>query len=191
MPLWRVFPWDEAAAPGERHSALWIASGQGRGRFDMPHSPSGVLYLAESPDHAIAESLQQYRGQTLDAADLMIAGHPLAVVSVSVPSVVLDGVADLCDAAVLLKLNIRPDQTASSDRRTTQQIAARVHAAGYTGLRWWSALKGDWHCIVLFCERLRDALSFGPPRVLTLADAEVAEAARALGITRRRISVIR
>jgi hypothetical protein len=43
----------------------------------LPAVPGGVLYLAETPEHAVAEAIQHYRGQWLDAADLIVAGHPL------------------------------------------------------------------------------------------------------------------
>ena len=43
---------------------------------------------------------------------------------------------------------------AASDRRVTQGIAGRIHAAGHSGFRWWSALSGEWHTVVLFTDRI-------------------------------------
>jgi hypothetical protein len=180
---WRVFPWDRDAAPGDPFSPTWVPNTQGQGRFDLPGSPGGVIYLAETPEHAVAEMIQHYRGQTLDDADLHIASNPLALVSVEVDTIV-DDVVDLCDPAVLKRLAIRPDRTASSDRKSTQRIAAELHAAGYAGLRWWSALTGDWHTLVLFRDRTRDRLRFGEPEPLSLSHPAVIEATRALGIGR-------
>lgn len=178
---WRVFPWDPDAGPGEPFSAGWVPPSQGQGRFDLPGVPGGVIYMAETPEHAVAEMIQHYRGHTLDSADLRVAGHALALVQIGIERRVMTDVADLCDAAVLTRLGIRPDETASSDRRRTQAIAARLHAEGHAGLRWWSALTGDWHMLVLFRDRAR-RFRFGHPEPLTLAHASVIEAARALGI---------
>jgi hypothetical protein len=61
VPLWRVFPWDPAAAEGDRFSAGFVPGGQGRNRFDLPGQPRGVIYLAESEEHAVAEMIQAYR----------------------------------------------------------------------------------------------------------------------------------
>jgi hypothetical protein len=70
--------------------------------------PGGVLYLAESPEHAVAERIQPFRGQPLDAADLRAAGHALALVRVELPQGLATGLADLCDPDVLSRLGIRP-----------------------------------------------------------------------------------
>jgi hypothetical protein len=159
-----------------------VPPSQGQGRFDLPSTPGGVIYMAESPEHAVAEMIQHYRGQTLDSADLRVAGRSLAIARVTIDDRVMAGVADLCDAAVLSRLGIRPDETASSTRHTTQRIAAQLHAGGHAGLRWWSALTGDWHTLVLFRDRTRGNLRFGQPEPLSLLHASVIEAARALGI---------
>jgi hypothetical protein len=179
---WRVFPWDPDAAPGAPFSPGWVPPSQGQGRFDLPSTPGGVIYLAETPEHAVAEMIQHYRGQTLDAADLRVAGRPLALARITIDDELMAGVADLCDAAVLSRLGIQPDETASSNRRTTQRIAAQLYAAGHSGLRWWSALTGDWHTLVLFRDRTKTHLRFAPPQPLTLSHAAVIEATRALGI---------
>jgi hypothetical protein len=183
--LFRAFPWDRDAPEGERFSASWISETQGQGRFDLPSKPGGVLYLAETPEHAVAEMIQHYRGQELEEADLGIAGHPLALVTVGVSARIAGRVVDLCDPEVLLQLGIRPDQTASRERRGTQRIAALIHAGGHTGLRWWSALPGDWHTALLFCDRINDDLTFGAPEPLSFTHPALNEAMRVLGISGR------
>ncbi len=180
--LWRVFPWDPAAAEGARFSPTYVPSGQGKGRFDLPRMPGGVIYCSESPEHAVGEMIQHYRGQELDTADLRIGGHALALLDVMLAQQVRDRILDLCDPEVLVRLGLRPDETASNDRRITQGIAARVHGAGHTGLRWWSALTGDWHTVVLFRSRLVPAPAHGAPEPLTRDHPAVVEAARTLGI---------
>lgn len=180
---WRVFPWDPEAAAGAPHSASWIPRAQGQGRFDRPHTASGVLYLAETPVHAVAESIQHYRGQSLDDRDLFVAGHRLALVRAEVPEGLALHLADLCEPATLLELGIRPDETAAADRRTTQSIAADVHEARFAGLRWWSALRGEWHTLVLFPDRLEGrAPRFDMPEPLDLSHGAVLSAMSELGI---------
>lgn len=180
--LWRVFPWDPAAVEGERFSATYWPSGEGKGRFDLPRTPGGVIYCAESPAHAVGEMIQHYRGQVLEQADLRIAGHVLALVEVTLGAQVRDRILDLCDPETLVRLGLRPDETASNDRKVTQGIASRLYGAGYAGLRWWSALTGDWHTVVLFRDRLDPAPAYGAPNPLAMDDPAVVEAARTLGI---------
>ena len=85
-----------------------------------------------------------------------------------------------------MRLHIRPDETASGNRRITQRIAAQLRAAGHTGIRWWSALLGDWHTVALFRDRLSEPLRFGQPEPLALSHAAVRDAMRALGISSSR-----
>lgn len=179
---WRVFPWDPEAAAGERFSPSYVPPAQGKGRFDLPGVPGGVLYLAETPEHAVAELVQQYRGQSLDDADLVAAGRRLALVAAALPDPLRESVLDLCDPGRLVALGVRPDETASRDRRATQRIGAGVHAAGHAGLRWWSAFSGDWHTLLLFRDRISQPLAFEAPEPLVLDHPALREAARALGI---------
>lgn len=180
--LWRVFPWNAKARTGERFSTTYIPPVQGKGRFDLMGSAAGVLYLSEAPEHAIAESIQHFRGELLGAEELLVADQPLSLVSVELSEAIRAEVANLCDAATLVQLRVQPDQTASHDRRTTQSIAASVHAAGYVGLRWWSALSGDWHTVALFRDRLTQSLAYGEPEPLTLEHPALREAARVIGV---------
>lgn len=181
--LWRVFPWDPEAESGRPFSPNYVRPAQGQGRFDLPGAPSGVFYLAETPEHAVAELIQYYRGRRITANHLRVAGHLLALVSVRFPDAARSGIIDLCDPEVLVRLGIRPDQLASRDRHVTQRIAAEIHANGHTGLRWWSALADDWHTVVIFRDRIRRSRArYGTPEPLTLEHAAVRNAAAALGI---------
>jgi hypothetical protein len=179
---WRAFPWDRDAAHGEPFSPLWVPPLQGQGRFDLPDTPAGVIYLAETAEYAVAEVIQHYRGQRLDESDLRVAGHALGLVRVTIEASLAGRIVDLCDPEVLVHLGIRPDEIASANRRTTQRIAATIHAGGHAGLRWWSALMGDWHTLVLFRDRHGDALAFGAPERLALAHPAVRRAMRELGM---------
>lgn len=186
LRLWRVFPYDPAAAPGAPYTAAMVPRGQGAGRFDLP-AVTPVWYFAESAAHAVAETLQSLRGQTLDAADLLRAGRPLAHVEVTGAPAVAAAVVDLCDPGELAGRGIRPDRLASRTATTTQRIAERLAADGVPGFRWWSALDGNWHATVLFHRNLPpDALRFGTPEPLALDAPAVRAACRALAIARAR-----
>ena len=178
MP-WRVFPWDPGAKLGEPFSPSYIHPHQGSGRFDLPGKL--VVYLAETAVHAVAEKLQRFRGQKIDRKDLIESGKALALVECQVGKIRL---ADLCDPAVLVKHTIAPDVLASREVAKTQRVAAALHEAGYHGLRWWSALSGDWHTIVVF----QGEIEYGKPEPLTIGHKAVQEASEALGIPRRALS---
>ena len=180
MP-WRVFPWDPQAPPGAPFSVSFIPPAQGSGRFDLVQPL--VLYLAETPAHAAGEVLQSFRGRHLGPAHLRRFGRTLAVVEVTLPARLADGVADLADPATLLDHGLRPDLLASRDVQRTQALSRALYDAGLAGFRWWSSLSGDWHALVLFLDRVPlDHLEFGTPEPLSLSHPAVREAGAALGI---------
>jgi hypothetical protein len=160
----------------------------GRGRFDLPARLSRVRYLAESPEHAIAELLHPWRGQTIDDRHLRRAGHDLALLEVRSAGGDAEGLADLCDPNMLATLAIPPDHIASRHRARTQPIARAIWEAGYHGLRWWSRFWGDWHTIVHFTVRSDGDEPPGAPRIraaprpITTSSPALREAARLLGI---------
>lgn len=172
MPF-RVFPWDPAAKPGDPFSPSYINPHQGAGRFDV--AGKLVVYLAESAVHAVAEKLQRFRGQRIDKKDLLESRKTLAIVECEPKKL---KVADLCDPAVLLKHDLRPDVLASRDITKTQGVATELSQSGFAGLRWWSALSGDWHTIVVF----EGAIEYGTPEALTLGHQAVKDASAAPGI---------
>ena len=178
MP-WRVFPWDPAARANEPFSPNYIYPNQGSGRFDV--SGKLVVYFAETAVHAVAEKLQRFRGQKIDRKDLIESGQPLALVECHLGKMKL---ADLCDPAVLVKHDIKPDVLASRDFAKTQRVAAALYKEGFSGLRWWSALSGDWHTIVVF----QGEIEYGKPEPLTIGHTIVQEASVALGIQRSALS---
>jgi hypothetical protein len=179
---WRVFPWDRSATPDQAFSPGHVPANQGSSRFDI--RATQVLYFSESPEHAIGEKIQRYRGQTLEDYDLTEFGHPLALVECQVSADIVQEIADLCDWEVLARYHLSPDTVASRDLTKTQAVAQELLDKGHTGLRWWSALSGDWHSIVLFSERLAaDSLAYGVPQELTIDHPAVIEAASVLGIS--------
>ncbi|MFQ5704709.1 MAG: RES family NAD+ phosphorylase [Gemmatimonadales bacterium] len=183
-PLWRVFPWDPAAPLGAPFSLTHVQPQQTSGRFDLGIRPA-VLYLAESPEHAVGEKLQRFRGRRLTPMHLREYGRTLAIVSVTPAARVIKAVADLTDPEVLHRLKLRPDIVASRDRRRTQAVARRLYEEGYSGLHWWSALTGDWHATILFLDSDRvhtRALTFGQPEPLSLQHPGVVRCFEFLGI---------
>jgi hypothetical protein len=141
-----------------------------------------VLYLAEAPDHAVAEWIQGYRGHILEPVDLVVEAKPLALVSFTLAESLRSRIVDLCDPGALVELDLKPDSIASRQRQVTHAIAATIHSAGWRGLRWWSAFFGDWHSIVLFRDRLEAPLPHSEPEPLRLGHPAVVEATGALGI---------
>ena len=192
--LWRAFPWDRTAPDGAPFSLRSVAPGfrQNYGRFDQHGSPS-VLYLAQTPAHAVAEVLRGLKRHPADPADrhriveddLRTPGHPRAVVSVRLPAQVADAVPDFARGEVLARYGVRADELCSRDRRVTQAAARSIHEHPdqVPGFFWWSALHGDWHVVLLYLDRVGiDALAFGEPEVLTMEHPAVAEAAEVLGL---------
>jgi hypothetical protein len=180
--LWRAFPWDAAAAAGDQFSPLYIQPGQTSARFDL-HDRPPVLYLGESPDHALGELLQGFRGRAIGTAHLKSRGFPLALVEVGVLKSVAQDLVDCNDPAALERHHLRPDEMASHDRSVTQAIARWLHDSGVPGFRWWSALTGAWHSTVLFIDRVpATKLEVGEPELVTLAHPALARCAAMLGI---------
>lgn len=185
VPLWRVFPWDPAAAEGDRFSAAFVPGGQGRNRFDLPGQGAGVIYFAESEVHAVGELLQRFRSSPdpLAPDDLTSWGHNLALVQATLDPAIWPGIVDLCDPGTLNSLGLTADEPPLRDRLRTQAIAVDIRGRGRTGLRWWSAFWGEWHTVVLFRERFTpQALTYARPTPLEVTTPAVVEAARLLDI---------
>jgi hypothetical protein len=179
---WRVFPWDPGATEGTPFSASFVPATQGSGRFDLPDRPAGVLYLAETPEHALGEKIQDLRNQSVVDADLFEAGHRYARVSVDLPDAVRDALADLCDPATVARWSTPPDHIAALDRATTQAIAARLYAEDLPGFRWWSPFFGEWHTLVLFRDRFPAPPTFGTPEPIGIDHPVLRRTAAQLGM---------
>lgn len=191
--LWRAFPWDREAPEGGPFSIRSVAPPhmQNYGRFDLHGRPS-VLYLAQTPAHALAEVLRGLKRNPADpdryrvtSGDLTGAGNPRALVPVRLPPDLADRVPDFGRGEVLERFGVRADELCSRERRVTQAAARRIyqHPDEVPGFFWWSAFHGDWHAMLLFLDRAPlDRLRFGEPRIVTMADPAVREAAEALGL---------
>ncbi len=185
--LWRRFPWDPHAAAGQPFSPAYTPPSHGRGRFDLPNTEGGVLYLAETPEHAVGEWLARFRTAGVDQADLLHAGRGQAVAGVR-HSLETDSIANLCDSELLARFGFPPDQLAVRDRRLTQPVATTLHDAGFWGLRWWSAFGGEWHTVALFSDRVPPgALEWQQPEPLNLSHPALVTAAEWLAVPIRAI----
>ncbi len=181
MKLWRVIPYDPNASEGERFSASYAPLAQGSGRFDL--SSSNVLYLAEDPEHAVGEKIARFRGKRLTTKHLLEFHLQLALTSIDISQGIADNIVDLCDPTTQVSLEIQSDQLAADDRNVTQAVAAKVHSAGFAGLRWWSSIKGEWHSIILFMDKVGvGKLTHETVATLNLNHASVIEAAKVLGM---------
>jgi hypothetical protein len=159
----------------------YIPQLQGSGRFDL--RDSAVWYLAESPEHAVAEVLQGFRGRRFLPGMLRRFGHTLALASIELPADSALRIANLDDPRVLADLGIAPSTVASDDRARTQAVSETLFAGNATGLRWWSRLSGDWHSVVLFLGRSAPStLAIGAPVPLSAENPAVAKACRFLAI---------
>lgn len=181
--LWRVFPWDPGAKPGDPLSPSYIPSQSGYGRFDLDRGlDASTWYFAGTPEHAVAERIQDLRNRTLSDDMLFERGHRLAIVPVDLARRIRP--LNLCDPIELARLGVPPDRLAYRDRDVTRAIAARLYRdTPAKGLRWWSAFFGEWHTTALFSDRLRDGeLEFGAPEPLGRDSPAVVSAAAALAI---------
>ncbi len=181
--LWRVIPWNPDASAGEPFSPEYLPEQSGQGRFDLPTAtPASARYFATSPEHSIAERIQDLRNGELVDAFLFERGHRLALCRVHVEMSL--ELADLCDPGELSTRGLRPDRLAYRDRSVTRAIAAQLHAdPTLSGFRWWSSFFGEWHTVVLFSDRLQPAtLRFDRPTPLESSSVPLRKAAIALGI---------
>lgn len=181
--LWRVVPWNPDAAAGEPFSPEYLPEQSGQGRFDLPSAtPASARYFATTPEHSIAERIQDLRNGELADEFLFERGYRLALCPVAVEST-LD-LADLCDPEELIARELRPDRLAYRDRSVTRRIAAQLHGdRGLSGFRWWSSFFGEWHTVVLFSDRVPPAaLRFERPTHLDSSSVPLRKAASALAI---------
>jgi len=154
---------------------------QGSGRHDNPEH-YGALYAARTPESAVAEGIQAFRGRTLTDQHLRRAdGRQAAIASIDESQ--LGTLVDLDDPKELVRRDLRPSSVATSERLATQPIALAVYLEGYPGLSWWSVLEASWTNVTLFAERAVPSLTLArDPEPLSIAHPAVRSASDALGI---------
>jgi hypothetical protein len=178
--LFRVFPMIEGARPGDPGGPLFVSRAlQGGSRHDDP-SRYGVLYTSRSPESAVAEALQAFRGGELAARHLVRTGRPLTIAAIDDAG--LDDLPDLDDPAQLVRRGLRPSTVATFDRPTTQAIASAIFDEGSPGFAWWSTIEASWINVTLFAERATPSLGISEaPEALTLGHPVVRAVAARLG----------
>ena len=189
--LYRVFRALEGVPVDARGGPLYVPrERQGAGRHDSP-TRFGAFYAARTPEAAVAESIQVFRGRDLTDEDLEYAdGSRLTLATLD--DTALGELLDLDDPAVLVHEAWRPSGVAGRDRSVTQGMAVRAFDAGALGLSWWSTLDAAWTNVTLFAERTleTDMVTVeGVPEKLTTKHLAVVAAAAHLVIpvaTRRR-----
>lgn len=183
MRLFRVFPFDGRAAPGDRGGALfWPRWLQGSGRHDNPDR-YGCIYVSESEVSGVTEALAPFRGSgSLLPGMLVHGGLPLALARLTLDD---RGRAplDLDDPEVLVSERLRPSRVATGDRTITQAYAADLFERDQqvTGIRWWSTLESLWPNVTLF-DRAAPSLRLESVAVLGVDDTPVRAAADLLGL---------
>ena len=189
--LYRVFRALDGVPVDARGGPLYVPrERQGAGRHDSP-TRFGAFYAARTPEAAVAESIQVFRGRDLTAEDLEYADGSRLTLAI-LDDAELGALLDLDDPAVLVREAWRPSGVASRERTLTQGMAVRAFEAGALGLSWWSTLDAAWTNVTLFAERtlaMGAVTVEGPPEKLTVKHPAVVAAAAHLVIpvtTRRR-----
>ena len=133
---YRVFPSIRGVRSTQPGHALHVGR-QGAGRWDNPELYV-ARYLATDPTTAVIETFAglAWWTATMFAAPALPSGA-YRLAAIRLPDDLR--IADLDDPAMLVALGERPTGVMSADRRHTQELAARIHAAGkHDGIGWWS-----------------------------------------------------
>lgn len=181
--LYRLFPWDPAAASSSPGGALFNPRAQqGSGRHDNPDL-YGALYTARLEVSAVAEWLSGFRGQRLGPDDFRRTdGRRWALVGLDDGA--FRGLVDLDDPGELVSRRLRPSTVATRTRPSTREMAGALFAEGIPGFGWWSTLEASWPNVTLFAERVVNVIRVADgPRQIAIEDPVVRVAAAAIGVT--------
>lgn len=170
--LYRVFPYDESAAPNERGGALFVPD-PADGRIANPDLYR-ELYLAGSPNAAIAERFGRFvrwRAETFQPGN----GLPFALAHFNLLSSVC--ICDLDDVGTLRAYGVdRPTDVVTPQRRTTQSWARRIFKSGrWGGICWWSHYYPAYRIYGVWA--VESLALVEPPSILTIECAEVSQTA--------------
>jgi hypothetical protein len=139
------------------------------------------LYASKHAVSAIAERLQEFRGQTIVNNDLYQGELPLSLVSFELTENV--PLLDLVQASELSTWGIDPLQVATKDRAISQRLARMLYEKGIPGFLWWSSLEPSWTNASLFESRAAsNILVERPIKPLTTTMPELIEAAKKIGV---------
>lgn len=136
------------------------------------------MYLGDTPEGAVAESLGNYARWTPAVLEPPPAAPPTSVLALARYAVDAD-VLDLDDPYVLRDWGLRPSSVVSRDRTVTQQWARAIYEAeAGAGVSWWSYRDPRWASLGLWDHGLVSLV--GEPEPLTLAHSAVMDASRVI-----------
>jgi hypothetical protein len=182
--LYRVFPAISGARPREAGGPLYVARHlQGSSRHDDP-SRYGALYTSRSPESAVAEALQAFRGRDIEPRHLVRTGRPLSLAAIDESR--LGALPDLDDPEELMRRSLRPSAVATHDRSVTQPAATAIFDDGHAGFGWWSTIEASWSNVTLFVERASRGLRIsGVPEPLSVSHPDLVAVADRMGFVLR------
>ena len=182
--LYRVFPEVPGTRPREAGGPLYVARHlQGSSRHDDP-SRYGALYTSRSPESAVAEALQAFRGRDIEPRHLVRTGRQLSLAAIDESR--LGTLPDLDDPAELVRRSLRPSAVATHDRSITQPEAAAIFDDGHPGFSWWSTIEASWANVTLFVERASRGLRIsGTPEPLSVGHPALVAVAERMGFVLR------
>jgi hypothetical protein len=177
--VYRVFPHDPQALPGQPGHAEFVPALQGAGRLDNPGQYS-VRYFAESGAGAVGERFGElahwvpamFRQPARDGRE-----RRLALATFELPASVR--ILDLDDAAVLLERDLRPTDVVRRNQAVTRAWALRIHqergrrGPRWDGVRWWSWYRAEWPIVGMW----EGTVELVDVQALTLSHPSVQEAA--------------
>lgn len=148
MPLfYRVHPYLESAARGEKGNAFYVPASRGGGRID--NDEYSTLYVADTPAGAVAEVFGDHSMWTPDLflGPSTLAGSRMALSTLEgAPAVV-----DLNDPSELVRFGLRPSRIVTRHRTLTRAWALSIFMSrGGEGVRWWSYHDPDWGSLGLW-----------------------------------------
>lgn len=138
------------AVEGEPGHPLYVPRPQGQGRADNPEEYL-ALYLSDRAEGAVGEALGNFAiwSEELFKGPPILPGssRALAIYELDEDAPILD----LDDAAVLLRLGLRPSEVVARTRKSTQAWALRIYQEGrWVGIRWWSRWEPTWGAYALW-----------------------------------------
>lgn len=187
--VYRVFPYDPAAGPGDPGHPLYLHKPQGKGRLDNPRFYD-TWYFGQTPEVPVGEvfgDLPSWSDAMFEFPALPNALRAMGVYELADTLNLLD----LDDAQNLLDRGLRPTQVIERVRANTQSWALRIfEESGPTGLRkwdgvkWWSFQRPSWEVTAVWhvpSEPL--PMEFVAVEFLDVTHPVIRAAARTLGRT--------
>ena len=158
MLVYRVFPFDPAAAAGTPGHPDYLHKPQGKARLDNPQHYE-TWYFAATPEAAVGEvfgDISVWGDDMFEYPALPDARRTLGVFELPDSLNLLD----LDDARALLDRGIRPTQVIARNRSATQGWALKIFGESsdtgqrrWDGVRWWSFHRPHWTVFGLWSAR--------------------------------------